>query len=214
MIESIPLGYCGCGCGGETRRRAYSSKSRGFVKGEFARFIPGHHKRLKQFQRQNPDWLVPPAIPVDMGHDTPCLIYQGYLKSNGYGEKWNGERVVTAHRFYYEQEHGPLPDDTVLDHKCRVPSCVNPKHVRIATRNQNAWFAPKPTARHSMHGIPRSRFKGVSWDRTDGNWRVRIKYGNRTLYVGNFADEAEAAIAYNEAALRCHGEFAWINQIG
>ncbi|MEQ6899254.1 HNH endonuclease signature motif containing protein [Microbacterium sp. KR10-403] len=37
--------------------------------------------------------------------------------------------VVQAHRASFRHFIGPIPDDMVLDHLCRNPLCVNPKHL-------------------------------------------------------------------------------------
>lgn len=43
--QSIPYGYCHCGCGEKTRIAASSNRRRGVVKGEPVRFIHGHNAR-------------------------------------------------------------------------------------------------------------------------------------------------------------------------
>lgn len=42
---------------------------------------------------------------------------------------------------------------------------------------------------------------------------ARIRKNYKLFYVGHFKNEAEAAAAYNKAAIKIHGEFARINQI-
>jgi hypothetical protein len=66
-----------------------------------------------------------------------CWLWTGSL-SHGYGQFWDGERKVLAHRWSYMHHVGPIPDDTELDHyRCWTPACVNPHHVRPATRLEN-----------------------------------------------------------------------------
>ena len=33
----------------------------------------------------------------------------------------------------YEDANGPIPDGLVIDHLCRIPSCVNPEHLEAVT---------------------------------------------------------------------------------
>jgi hypothetical protein len=57
----------------------------------------------------------------------------------------------------------------------------------------------------------RSGFKGVSWHRQTRKWQVHIKANSKRIYLGLFTDKSDAAIAYDEAALKYHGEFARLN---
>lgn len=74
-----------------------------------------------------------------------------------YGTFWDGTRMVRAHRFAYEQEHGPIPDRLVVDHRCRRRSCVNPAHLEAVDNRTNVLRGAGPTAAnaratHCIHG--------------------------------------------------------------
>ena len=58
-----------------------------------------------------------------------------------------------------------------------------------------------------------SGYKGV-FPHTHG-WfaRIKVKDKEKPIYLGFFKDKVEAAKAYNEAALKYHGEFAYQNPI-
>lgn len=61
-----------------------------------------------------------------------------------------------------------------------------------------------------------SGFKGVYF-KSDGNWQAwqaRINSNGKRIILGYFKTPEEAAIAYNEASLRVHGEFARSNSRG
>lgn len=62
-------------------------------------------------------------------------------------------------------------------------------------------------------GVSSSIFKGVSWDRQCHRWRVQIMVEGRNKSIGRFATEAEAAVAYNDAATVLFGEFALLNDL-
>ena len=57
-----------------------------------------------------------------------------------------------------------------------------------------------------------SRFKGVSFDRERNAWKMQIKCGPRRV-IKRFATEAEAARAYNLAAVDMFGEHARLNEV-
>lgn len=58
-----------------------------------------------------------------------------------------------------------------------------------------------------------SKYKGVSWIKREHRWRVGIKNSGKSIHLGYFDDEIEAALAYNAAALELSGEFARLNVI-
>jgi hypothetical protein len=77
------------------------------------------------------------------------------------------------------------------------------ENLRLCTPSQNAI-----NRRRRFTGKS-SRFVGVHLQR--GRWCARIVAGDDRLHLGTFRDEAEAARAYDRAALLHHGEFAVTN---
>ncbi len=56
-----------------------------------------------------------------------------------------------------------------------------------------------------------SQYKGMWLDKRTRKWRAQICFGGRKKHLGYYNDEAEAAMAYDAAALRYHGRFAKVN---
>ncbi len=56
-----------------------------------------------------------------------------------------------------------------------------------------------------------SQYKGVNWDKRDRFWRTQIKLNGKSLHIGCFKNEVDAALAYDRTAKRLFGEFAFLN---
>lgn len=71
--------------------------------------------------------------------DLDCLRFPFPLDPHGYGNFQDaGRRTVMAHIYVCEQTYGPRPvHDMEAAHSCGQSDCVNPKHLRWATRLDN-----------------------------------------------------------------------------
>jgi len=73
-------------------------------------------------------------------HDD-CMIWAGYKNEAGYGQMWytvDGKPVREgAHRLSYRNFVGEIPEGYVIDHLCRVTSCINPDHLEAVTSITN-----------------------------------------------------------------------------
>lgn len=85
-----------------------------------------------------------------------CWIWQGQVAGSGYGQvgfrRGPGDAnrySVMAHRVSYMLHVGPIPEDLVLDHLCRVRTCVNPAHLEPVTNRENILRGEGPTAHHA-----------------------------------------------------------------
>lgn len=56
-------------------------------------------------------------------------------------------------------------------------------------------------------------FKGVCYDRSRGLYMASISAERKQHNLGRFTTAEEAARAYNEAAIKLHGEYACLNQL-
>ena len=91
----------------------------------------------------------------------------------------------------------------MVDHRDRNP-LINQRHnLRVCSNGNNCKNSGKP--KNNTSG-----YKGVSAN--GKGWQARIKANRKEIYIGTFKDIADAARAYNEAALKYHGEFACLNK--
>lgn len=133
--------------------------------------------------------------------------FHWYCLSSGYAYTRNkiiGRQLM--HRFILNANPGQCTDhinrDRLDNRRC---------NIRLCSFSENNKYLPK----RNRLGRQQSQYKGVCLSRTGSArpWRATIVVSGKQVSLGTFASEAEAAIAYNEAARMNHGEFAYQNTI-
>ncbi len=97
------------------------------------------------------------------------------------------------------------PTGLVVDHIDGNPLNNQKQNLRVCTRSENIRNRVKKTAKSI------SRYKGVSI--VKGKFQVTIHKDKKSIHLGRFEKEIDAAKAYNVGALKYHGEFACLNII-
>ena len=79
------------------------------------------------------------------------------------------------------------------------------ENLRVCTHKENCR-----NSRSLKKGT--SKYKGVS--KNGYNWCARIMVDSVGLYLGQYTDQDDAALAYNKAATLYFGEYALLNIVG
>ena len=65
-----------------------------------------------------------------------CWLWSGSA-TNGYGRVSIDNAKLLVHRAAYELAFGPVPDGTVVHHKCGNALCFRPSHLQAVTPAEN-----------------------------------------------------------------------------
>ena len=112
-------------------------------------------------------------------------------------------RAIFMHREVWRLAGRTIPAGQELDHINGDPLDNRIENLRVVTHQQNSCN------RKSQCGS--SRYKGACWHKAKGKWHASIMHNGKRIHLGYFANEIEAAKAYDTAARRLFGEYARCN---
>lgn len=121
----------------------------------------------------------------------------------GYRQIWFRGRQEMEHRVAWFLHYGEWPKDHI-DHVNGNRSDNRIVNLRLATCSENQCNRSKP--QNNTSG-----FKGVSWIERYRVWQATIRFAGKNKFLGRFATREEASDAYNQAALKHHGNFARVD---
>jgi len=142
-----------------------------------------------------------PAVTFIIDEDDIPFVSSYWWSLDRHGYAKNSHTGIRVHRIVMNAK-----DDDVIDHIDGNPLNNRKENLRICTQfdNQKNRGANKNN---------KSGYKGVCWNSEKKKWTTQLFSNGRRVYCKHFDDKETAARAYNEAALKHHGEFAKLNEI-
>lgn len=104
----------------------------------------------------------------------------------------------------HTQIMGDNHDGMVVDHIDNDQLNNQKSNLRFVTVYQN-------NVNRRCTGLGTSKYKGVYWNKREKIFKAQIRKDRVNICVCRSHDEKEAALAYNEAAKRLHGDYAILN---
>ncbi len=135
--------------------------------------------------------------------------WKWYCDKDGYAVRRRSDKGVYRSTFMHRvimQTPADLQTDHINGDRLDNRRC----NLRVCTNMENQQNIRK---RNPRGGMRPSQYKGVSWDKRKGKWRVVITVNGRPTHMGSFAQEEAAAKAYDDAAKQFFGDFAKLNDI-
>ena len=96
------------------------------------------------------------------------------------------------------------PDGVWVDHINGDPLDNRKVNLRLCDRVGNSRNSSSKKGSSSS-------FKGVCWHKASRKWQAGIKVNRKSIHLGLFATEQQAAAAYDASAKEHFGEFARLN---
>ncbi len=115
-----------------------------------------------------------------------------------------GVRSVTLGKFLMN----PAKNKQVYCQRFNEGLDYRKENLIVCTLKERQRLLPKRRAESS------SQYRGVSKQTLSGKWRAGIEVEGSQINLGEFAKEADAALAYNKAAKKYFGSKAYQNSVG
>lgn len=132
-------------------------------------------------------------------------VNQYHWCANKYGINYYAVRSIKIGDKWTQQlMHWIIMGEKLIDHEDNNGLNNQRSNLRKCTYSQNQM-----NKRPQRNGT--SIYKGVHWRAERTKWVSKIKFNEKTIRLGCFVNEIDAARAYDSKAVELFGEFANIN---
>ncbi len=135
---------------------------------------------------KNYEWLMQWKWFLHKGHSTD------YARRHG---------IPRGKKIYMHRQIMNPPKGILIDHKNDTGLDNRESNLRECNSSQNIANSRGRKKKTSL-------FKGVSWNKRDCKWEAFIGYNKKKIRLGMFAQEKDAAKAYDNKAKELYGDFA------
>lgn len=94
---------------------------------------------------------------VVVDEETGCWLWQGKVRSDGYGVVCIDFKDRLIHQVFYEHFVGPRPRGSNLHHTCETKSCANYAHLTLLTVAEHVQEHPEIMRRLAASGRANAR---------------------------------------------------------
>ncbi len=137
------------------------------------------------------------------GSPSPVIVAGGLAGNTdreGYRIIRINRKAYKAHRIIFAMTHGHWPV-LQIDHINGKTGDNRPCNLREVTASQNQINT-------SIRPWNKSGYRGVSWSKQNGRWKVSLRLCGKEIYCGYYDDLELAALVASEAIRVNFGEFA------
>lgn len=128
-----------------------------------------------------------------------------YIKCHPKSSKSSQRTTEKLHRFIMN-----APEGSHVDHINHNTLDNRKSNLRICTHEENCRNKQK-RKKDKRDNSMSSKYKGVCFRDDSNKFRATISFNKKRISLGCYENEEDAAKAYNEAAIKYHGEFAVLN---
>lgn len=132
--------------------------------------------------------------------------------------KWHAHWSKGSKSFYALKGHKGMPmhrlimgnpEGMLVDHDNHNTLDNRKENLRVCTKSQNCKNRKKNVTQNGVQTS--SKYKGVSIHPESGKWRALLQVDGKSVSLGLYFSEEDAALAYDRGARKHFGEFAQTN---